>query len=452
MTVGGLLASAWSSIRRWLGRPPLPSLPMVIEPPTNLEALLPPPPKDRRRYAEWSDGKVQRILDAEETERRQEMTWLHVTDLLELIPDCRAALKRLKRFDRDAYNFHKRYGARLLPTDPAARGDRLLLAGDLRDTVLENLPGTGLNYLWSTRRKDPAHDNVQCYAYFHKLNRKPWDVEPDEGARAFYEMTMVYDDIEEWCSPSGAAGFSFYVSVTASGKTRVLRQKMTSQQALPRGGRIHHRVWDVPPGLHAMGEEERLQQLKVKDETERTIFEYARQTFNMIINSWDATNDGFQIVANRPGEAAVSFSVPEYHAKRFFRDRAIDAAADGRRKRIYHTVAEHERHRKTGRIENVHAHYRGARKFEWKGEAIRIDPPEQSARFMGVGGVIDEFLQEPAGTMTTEEFSERLTAFQNERADQRGGYRSAETRPAVRGKRRSWRRRRERGDGHEVAP
>jgi hypothetical protein len=427
-----LLGTMWTTVRGWFVRAaPLPPAPaptpapapqLLLEAPTNLEA------------EPFDDGIYNEALE--------ELTFIHVSELLDHIPNCRASIRRLKRFDRDAYNFHKRYGARLLPyrDDPEDQGR--IQYNALRPSVMANLPGKGLNYLWADMHEP---DFVRFYAYFDKLLKKPWDVEggPAETV-TYYEMTLVWDGLEKEKCGAEAAGVSYYCAVQPDGTVRALRHKGVNWQYLPKGGAVQHRVWDLPSGLRSLHEDRvERQQARAKrgtqDPSERyahpkDAFEHASQLFVMILNSWDATNDGFQITASQPGHAAVTFSVPEYRAKVFFKDREISAASDGRRKRIFHMVTEHERTLASGRVITVASHYRGARQFEWKGEAIRIDPPEESPRFMDIGGILDEFPQAPDNAMGAEEFGERLEAAHKKRARQRGGYRSAETRPATRGR------------------
>jgi len=166
-------------------------------------------------------------------------------------------------------------------------------------------------------------------------------------------------------------------------------------------------------------------------------YQWGASLFISTMNSFDATMIGFQILARRDNRSAVSWSVPESRAKTFFRDREIEVANDGRRRRIFHCVTEHERTLPSGRVTKVAAHYRGARHFIWKGERIRIDPPEASMRHMNVGVEMwPDDVPTPSTHMPMAEFGGRLDAVLEKRSHVPGGYRAPTTVAAARRARR----------------
>jgi hypothetical protein len=411
MNLRGFLSQAWSTVRGWFVAPAV-EAPAVVEAPTNLEALQPVPPPS---LAMVTSRPTPRKIPFDPS--LQELSFIHVADVLEQLPRCRDTLRRLKRFDRDAYAFHKQFGARLVPR---RRRDRLFLGGGrLRESVLQTLPGAGLFYFKDApgekQRLDRESDDptISGYSYFTKVDRKPWDLEKISGddVRALYDVTFVFDDDKI------TAGYSFHAVILADGHVRLLKTKRTTAQRLPRGGILHHSSWDYHPMLYEHYNDRKGHNAKIGPTAEA----FGAELFSLCINAYDATNVGFQIIARRPHGAAVAFSVPASRAPTFFRDREIEAASDGRRQRIFHAVEEHTRTLASGRVVTVAAHYRGARKFTWKGESIRIDPPEQAARFMDVTAV-----EGPDATdddaMTMGEFGGRLVRRLDERADKRGGY------------------------------
>jgi hypothetical protein len=401
-----MLHQAWQTIHRWLlqgvayFRPPLPPPTPVVE-----EA---PPPLTPAYPA----------VGSPEAEERQQMTIVHVSDVLDSIPKARELLRKLKKFDRDAYSFHKRHGARILPS---TGDDRLILGNALRDTALAALPGAGLVYIFH----EVTDDEICGYLYFVKVIKRPWNVAPTADARCYYDVTHVFD------VDGRLYGYSFYVTVRTDGRVRTVANKRIAVQHLPRqrngehGGSLHHSRWGIPAALSSTLQDRHEHGIAL-DVTDP--YQWGASLFITAMNSFDASMVGFQILARRANRPAVSWSVPESRAKTFFRDREIEVTTDGRRRRIFHCVAEHDRTLPSGRVTKVAAHYRGARHFIWKDESIRIDPPEASMRHMDLG--VEMWPDDgptPSTHMAMGEFGGRLEATLDERSQVRGGYRASTT-------------------------
>src|SRR5262249_4893031 len=70
-----------------------------------------------------------------------------------------------------------------------------------------------------------------------------------------------------------------------------------------------------------------------------------------------------------------AFGIPLAGCPKFFADRDLDVAVDGRRKRIFHHVSSHARQTRGGTT-RVRAHYRGARAFQWHHYSGKIVLPD----------------------------------------------------------------------------
>src|SRR5262249_46502900 len=143
-----------------------------------------------------------------------------------------------------------------------------------------------------------------------------------------------------------------YIGIHSDGSLEVLKELVkTRTPVFSRQKRrrelvhLEHREWRFP-----------LWMWDLCDDTTESC-RLAREMFAMAMLTHHATLD---YIAVRPQQggwvAACGIDLPQ--AKRFFADRQIELAADGKRKRIFHAVASHDRRLEHGTT-RVRAHYRG---------------------------------------------------------------------------------------------
>lgn len=290
--------------------------------------------------------------------------FVHVTDVLDLLPRCRSMMRRLRKVDNHAYRFWRTIGVRLLGDDMA-----FLAATDLSrlTSIKANTKGMVFFYLKDHKQDDafPGH-----FVYFDEVTKNPWHCAIPRGSRRLFKVTIVWTD-----EPGKALNFAyeFYISFNDTGMVELCSAKYLEQVKLPKGGGFTKANWGIPPGL-----EWHWKQLKDEGRGQRFASpeELAVLTFGWALDAWVKTSDQFQVRAERD-KVSVSFNIPPGISSKFFRDRETDVAADGRRRRIFHAVREHERVLADGETSVVKAHYRGERSFTWKGEAITITPSER---------------------------------------------------------------------------
>lgn len=319
------------------------------------------PPKPTRREV------------AKKTE--QAGVFFYLRDVLDQLDQLELMVRRLKTHHRSAYEYHKRVGARVVPN--------WFLHGRLSERFLEQRPANGMTLLFQPKGDAVRdHDYFPGLLYFEKL-KQPHYVQRARGdiyrcVDIFYVAEPPSDAPPRKTKP-GYYGMTFFMALDADGKGTLLRELQTHQQKLPRrGGTIQHRDWrwseDFEWWFRNRDPERKSKVFKAD-----TIEEYAWEIFCVVANAAVTRPDdpsGELLVRCTRRAVTTAFSVSTKRTPYFFRDRETTVAKDGRRKRIFHIVAEHERRLRSGRVVTVPEHYRGERFFQWNGWGVRIAAPK----------------------------------------------------------------------------
>jgi hypothetical protein len=316
-------------------------------------------------------------------------SFVHLEDILDDLPDCRRSLRKLRKFDADAFAYHHRLGARVL-SDRA-----MFLVMGLDDGFARNLPASGMVF---TPRRHWTDDSIfPTFIYFTKVERSNDFHNVPDDARAFYRVTVLFIDVTRK-NGSGkplSGGVSYSVAIRQDNSIHLLKQPQREifrtphadhykrkpigngrwgrhKVDLPRGKAWRRTYIDYAPGLY-MWVRDALKRGKSLTPQELTtiLFAGAANCYALSVA------DDFQVRAERDG-VSVAFSVALGRTPHFFRDRQTTAATDGKRKRIFHGVVRHDRTLASGKVITVKAHYRGERRFDWFGERITITAPEDS--------------------------------------------------------------------------
>jgi hypothetical protein len=333
----------------------------------------------------------------------------HVKELLDALPSCRRVLRKLKKFDRDAFNFHKRMGARLIGEGVRNGGIRSV---SIRESFLKTLPTAGMVIMfWEAYEKPEEPTNMFCY--FQKIVKCPWNVEVVKGATTLYEFTVAFE-----AKDLVICGYTNTIALMEDGTAKVLKTRDALPVQLPNGRTIYQKKFDLGRGTY-WHRKSVVDRSGLADPAALVVF-----LFTLVVNGYDkSTDDGFQITAKRFGKA-LSFSGGEKRAKIFFKDRDLEITTDGRRKRIFHTVEKHERQLKSGKTISVAAHYRGSRKFIWKEEEITIHPVEQSIRNFNVTSYEEDHpAMQQENVIAFPVAGKKFAKLKADQANQRGGYR-----------------------------
>ena len=217
---------------------------------------------------------------------------------------------------------------------------------------------------------------IPSFIYFRKL-KHPSHVQLHAGD--IYELTVVYDyrnPLELWRTKHVSAG-RCHIAMSGDGTLKLLKEYVSVDVKVQpaRRGKGHHKPkaltmrsqqWQFPAWISS-----------ISGEHDRRPDEWATHTLGMALLTYNDSTSRIVIRAKKHGIVAA-FGIDVYRAKYFFADRDSTAlAADGKRKRIFHSVRAHTRVTAVGTSQVKH-HYRGIRAFDWNGHAIRIVMPKNN--------------------------------------------------------------------------
>jgi hypothetical protein len=287
--------------------------------------------------------------------------WHFKTAILDRLDEYFVCLQRLRRHDRDSYALFSQVGL-AIPADCYLNWENPNKAAWALSSP--ERPGHG-GILLGGVDSDRAF-MYPSLIYFRKI-RYPVGVERAHGD--VYELTALYDNRQaayRWTADF-AAPLRCHFVVERDHTVRLLREHCCVERVIERhSGRQRERFtltahrWQVPEWTQWMAE----------DHGGRDV---PRMLFIMALGTYQEAIQRI-VVRVRRGEMVAAFGIDLPRAKYFFADRALDVARDGRRKRIFHAVVEHDRQVRT-KTTRVRAHYRGSRHFEWQGSHIDITYP-----------------------------------------------------------------------------
>lgn len=288
--------------------------------------------------------------------------WQFRRDILDKLDEYFLCFSKLRRHDPDAYALLSRVGL-AVPASAYMNGDN---DGNRRKVTFGGGPSFG-GVLMPTGEE---HLIYPSFLYFTKV-KTPAGIEFAHGD--VYALTAVFDERKRT-----ATGISFlcrcHVVVMPSGHISLLREARVVTSTVYRTAgakkeKLHLKgvQWVYPTWLSEM---------KKIGETAENV---AASLFVMAMGTYTKALDRTVIRTTRKGITAT-FGIDLARCRTFFADREATALAkDGKRKRIFHAVTRHERH--VGQtVQDVRAHYRGLRFFDWKGYKIGIVWPKTDIR------------------------------------------------------------------------
>lgn len=296
-----------------------------------------------------------------------QITWHFRTTILDRLDEYFHCLKRMRRLDSDSYDLFARVGF-AIPADwyinPEHPDNRARL------TKVHHLAFGGILFGTSGLAKEEFHPS---FVYFQKLNR-PLGVQHGTGGD-IYSLTLIYDDRtrSEHFRVTQSVPLRCHVCFAPDGTLRLLRERVvvhapiTSRRS-KRGRRDKFTLttvqWRIPEWINVLGEDEK--RLPILEWFALAVLTYAESTSRIIVRVARA-------------EMTAAFGIDLSRAKYFFRDRGLELAGDGKRKRIFHAVTEHIRQVSEVRSTTVRQHYRGVRHFDWQSYRVRIVLPAHNA-------------------------------------------------------------------------
>jgi hypothetical protein len=399
----GLLARLW--LRRAAPPPPAPTL--ALPAPHARTVPCPPPviclpdltPRPQRPRQHRPSKEIARLK----------------SDVLEKLDKYLVYIKRLKRWDPDAYMLYRRVGAFICTAD--------LLASPrvLEPALVQSLPSFGAVAIGlgsSVETPAPDDDLIHIkFAYFTKLQRPGHDVERvNQGVtyrcHLYWDDKQKLDKVDRWGRRGYGIGQDMLINVLPDGTIRPLRMlKLHHQVIRHRKGHygasvVAHQRWGLP---------------EVRDETRSaesrgpwanlTLAEAIVTLFSLVANFWIAAARHSMIRVTAVKENVVMpFVVDATDTPAFFADREPVITEDGKRRRIFHVVRAHVRNTPRG-MKGVRLHFAGIRDFSWNGYQINITVPGKDHLDIAdatFGALEDVPEEEQDGMVLLEEFAETM--------------------------------------------
>jgi hypothetical protein len=399
----GFLAGLW--LRREPPPPPVPVLALAA-PHARLEPC--PPPVI---YLRDLTPRPQRQRNARPTKEIARLK----ADVLDKLDMYLVYIKRLKRWDKDAYALYRRVGAFICTVGLQAA------PRTLEPALVKTLPSFGAVALGMTSRVEAPYDQPDDelihvkFVYFTKLARPGHDVERvNQGA--IYRCHLYWDDTVKmdksvWFAKRGhGMGQDILINVLPDGTVRPLRMLKVEQQIIRHrdhtSSAVSHQRWGLPD---------------VRDESRKTthpgpfanlsLADSIITLFCLVANFWIAAarNSMIRVTAVKDG-VVMPFVVDATDTPQFFADREPVISEDGKKRRIFHVVRAHTRNTPKG-LKGVRLHFAGLRDFEWNGYQINITVPGKDHLDIAdadFGALEDVAMEEMEGTMLLTEFAETM--------------------------------------------
>lgn len=281
-------------------------------------------------------------------EHGKDGAFYHLGDILDQLPDLFNAIRQMRSVDRSAYDFHRQVGARIA-------ADTTIMSGNMGRDFLNKMPAAGM--VAFPRKFDGPETITPSLQYFEKRARIIPKVECARAGEVVYKYVAVF------LASSGGNVSAFpiraHLAITHDGDVRILRERESQSD------------WKVPPRLSGWYNDRKWR----GDTDARNVHQFVATCFALCVNCWRSTLDEYQVRTTTAAGISAAFSVSIGRTPYFFKDRQTAAASDGKRKRIFHQVAEHERRMSDGSTRTIKSHFRGERQFDWHGYRINISVP-----------------------------------------------------------------------------
>ena len=321
------------------------------------------------------------------------VTWSFRRDILDRLEGYFDCIRRLRRYDPEAYAYYSRVGF-VVP---------FMYRWNTQLRLPANTPKVGAGGLLYP----PPEDETKITPAFMYLRRISQPPKVQGFAGDVYKFTAMYDDRRERSGRRWNYPLVCYVGVAQDGEVTVLKEEISTNAVIRPKTRGRARVafcrksksWEYPKWIAAIG-----------SEAQRDGHEVVKTCFVMTYLTHAEATD--RIVVHVVKGVKAAFGIELSSAKSFFRDRdktEATTARDGKRKRIFHSVREHLRRVESG-DSTVRSHYRGTRRFDWKGYGIRIVLPENS-RLMRADVTANEYTPDqkiPAGMLSEGQAGEMI--------------------------------------------
>jgi len=307
--------------------------------------------------------------------------------ILDQLPRYFKILKRMKKGDREAYNYFSRAGAWIMPENYSrdmVGGDRdpLFNAAELSPWWKTNRPTRGMVVFgaWKSigEEDEIGHPFINLHAVSfvkYAAGKQPPDIQQVRHGDV-YKVTMYWDDLAKWVGRKHRHGVpqDFAVVVFPNGNVEPLNTMFTEYtkiRAKRSSGSVKKgETFRVPYTRFGIWPEYVRQKGTVEAARKWLV-----EVFIMAANQYECTSNGFTRISVTKNNITASFAVDILRTPYFFKDRDATTLVNGRRKKIFHIVRSHHRHLNNGRVIPVRTHFRGDRSFTWNSYKVSVSVP-----------------------------------------------------------------------------
>lgn len=294
-------------------------------------------------------------------------------------------IERLKNADRDSYDLYSQIGATIVPNKAVGAAFEFPALWRTR----KSRPGFGCVWLGAHEFDDGyIHPH---FLYFNKVERMPPGVERVPIDWDVFRVSVYFDDPKPqtkkfWKRFFRKTGFliSYYVGMDHATDCRVLKTIVSEETRIDYranghngGGKTRKKrysihlpsaKYDFSPHLVSWHKDDMKRFRNVPD-----IHKFGRGFLALAAHFALGNEAGVRVDARKDG-SSISFAVDFKRTAYFFRDRETVINHQGKKARIFHIVRPHERVTKK-RTLNIKFHFRGLRRFNWRGYDIVITVP-----------------------------------------------------------------------------
>ena len=290
-------------------------------------------------------------------------SFYYFDDLLDKLDSYFKYLKHLKRQDPGAFDLYSRVGGQVM-------GCKALFehSHGLTPAWLQLRPSFGMAHI--SNQDDEKEDKINVKLMYFQKVKSPPDVQAAKGD--IYRITMYYVETKR---PKIRCCFSWHVLVLEDGFCQVLKERRMESIRVGKGHKREtfvRKSWGIPPDVTELFRDHKI--INNNGASYGDIHDFATNVFAILANACMYSNDGVRINVMKNGLVG-NFNIATVRTPYFFKDRQRVVNANGKTARIFHVTRPHKRTLANGKEILIKMHFKGLRKFDWKGYKVNITVP-----------------------------------------------------------------------------
>ena len=289
----------------------------------------------------------------------------HLGNLLDQMDDYFKSISYLKKEDPSAYAIYRRIGGQVVEEDSWINTQSYL-----ETNWLNIRPSFGMIHLGVPTKKPTEKVSIK-FIYYEKHER---DTYTENFSGEIYSVKLFYLWPKKRNMDTGLV--SYKIGIKQDGSVKLLKEHYLEKVIIPhrRGGSTayYKTTFGYSHSLQRM-----YQDVKNRpDYKDQKITDVASTYFCMVANGMTAAYGGMQILATKKQNSCV-FNIDMLRTPYFFKDRETVIDINGKTKKIFHIVKGHKRKLNLNKEIFIKTHFRGLRKFAWKGYDVVIKDPKK---------------------------------------------------------------------------